>query len=167
MLHDKFLQQGAENLRELIAEFRNCKATILHNAFPHKLRKVSVTMDGLSLRSASCTCKLPALATHHPLAHDVRPIEADDKFRSALCSMHSKTLSQIALHSRRSRKKSLHLQSLQRCHCENSGSPASAYVMRRHYSIMYTQSLHSTNGLLAVGRVGNSLCGLPLYKCNF
>ena len=31
--------------------------------------------------------------------------------------------------------KSLHLQPLQRYYCENSGSPTSACVMRRHYSI--------------------------------
>ena len=48
--------------------------------------------------------------------------------------------------------KSLHLQQLQRCYCESSGSPASAYVIRRHYSITYTQSLQVINGLLAVGR---------------
>ena len=59
--------------------------------------------------------------------------------------------------------KSLHLQPLQRCYCENSGSSASACVMRRHYSITYTQSLHTINGLLAVGRVGNLLCGRPSY----
>ena len=39
--------------------------------------------------------------------------------------------------------------------------------MRRHYSITYTQSLHAINGLLAVGRVGNLLCGrLSYYKRN-
>jgi hypothetical protein len=31
--------------REMTAEFRNCEATILHNAFPHKLHKV-VCNDG-------------------------------------------------------------------------------------------------------------------------
>ena len=56
---------------------------------------------------------------------------------------------------------SLHLQPLQECYCETSGSPASTCVMRRHYSIMYTQSLHATNGLLAVARVGNLLYGRP------
>ena len=57
--------------------------------------------------------------------------------------------------------KSLHLQPLQRRYRENSGSPSSACVMRRHYSITYTQSLHTINGLLAVERVGNLLCGRP------
>ena len=57
--------------------------------------------------------------------------------------------------------KSLQFQPLQQCYCENSGSPASVCVMRRHYSITYTQSLHAINGLLAVGRVGNLLCGHP------
>ena len=36
-------------------------------------------------------------------------------------------------------------------YCENSGSPASSCIMRRHYSIMYTQLLNAINGLLAVG----------------
>ena len=48
----------------------------------------------------------------------------------------------------------LHLQPLQRCYFENSESSASACVMRRHYSIMYTEKLHAINGLLAVGREG-------------
>ena len=55
-------------------------------------------------------------------------------------------------------KKSLHLQPLQWCYCENSGSPASACVMRRRYSITYKQSFHAIYGLLAAGRVGNLLC---------
>ena len=50
--------------------------------------------------------------------------------------------------------KSLHLKPLQRCYCGNSGSPTSACVMRRHYYITYTQSLHAINGLLAVEGVG-------------
>ena len=36
--------------------------------------------------------------------------------------------------------------------------------MRRHYSITHTQLLHTINDLLAVGRVGNLLCGRPSYK---
>ena len=59
--------------------------------------------------------------------------------------------------------KSLHIQPLQRCYCKNSGSPTSACVMRHNYSITYTQSLHAINGLLAVGRVENLLCGRPSY----
>ena len=51
--------------------------------------------------------------------------------------------------------KSLQLQPLQRCYCENSGSPASACVMRRHYCITYTQSLHAINDFQVVGLVGN------------
>ena len=62
--------------------------------------------------------------------------------------------------------KSLHLQPLQRCYCENSGSHASACATKRHYSITYTQSLHTINGLLAVVRVGNLLCGRHSYKVN-
>ena len=51
----------------------------------------------------------------------------------------------------------LHFQPLQWCYFENSGSPASALLYH------YTQSLHAMNGLLAVGRVRNLLCGCPLY----
>ena len=36
--------------------------------------------------------------------------------------------------------KSLHLQPLQRCYFENSGSPASVSVIRRHYFIIYIVS---------------------------
>ena len=39
-----------------------------------------------------------------------------------------------------------------RCNCENSGSPASAYVMGRHYFVTYTHSLHAINGLLKLER---------------
>ena len=53
--------------------------------------------------------------------------------------------------------KSLNLQPLQRCSCENSEVPC-ACVMRRHYSVMHMQSLHTISGLLAVGQVGNLLC---------
>ena len=69
--------------------------------------------------------------------------------------------------------KSLHLQPLQRCFCENSRSPASTCVMRRHYSITYIQSFHSINGLIAVGQVRYLLCERPscqpirlIYHCN-
>ena len=60
--------------------------------------------------------------------------------------------------------KSLHLQPLQRCYSQNSGSPASAFVMRHHYSITYTRSFHIINGLRAVGQVGNLLFGRPSYN---
>ena len=55
--------------------------------------------------------------------------------------------------------RSLQIQPLQRCYCENYGSIAAACVMRRHYSITSMRSLHAINGLLAVERVGNLLCG--------
>ena len=58
---------------------------------------------------------------------------------------------------------SLQLQPLQRCYCANSGSLASAFVMRHHYSIACTQSLFAINCLLAVGRMGNLLCGCTSY----
>ena len=53
--------------------------------------------------------------------------------------------------------KSLHLQPLQRCYCENSESLASECPMRRRYSITYTQSILA----IPVGRVRNLLCGRP------
>ena len=37
MLYDNCVQQGVGNLQEMTAEFHNCEATILHNAFPHKV----------------------------------------------------------------------------------------------------------------------------------
>ena len=55
--------------------------------------------------------------------------------------------------------KRLHLQMLQWCYCENSESPASACVMRRHYSITYRQWLRAINCLRGVRRGGNILCG--------
>ena len=58
---------------------------------------------------------------------------------------------------------SLHLQPLQRCYCGDSGSPASICVMWYHSSITCMQSLHAISGLLAVGRLGNLLCGRPSY----
>ena len=60
--------------------------------------------------------------------------------------------------------KSLHLQPLQRCYCGNLVNPASACVLRRHYSITYTQSLHAIKGLIVEGRVGNLLCGRLSYS---
>ena len=63
--------------------------------------------------------------------------------------------------------KNIQLILLQRCYCENSRSPTSACVMRRHYSNTYTQLLHLINGLLAVGRVGNLLCGRRSYTFVF
>ena len=60
--------------------------------------------------------------------------------------------------------KSLELQPLQLCYCENSGSLASACVMRRHYSVTYMQSLHTINGSVAAGRVGNLLSGCPSFQ---
>ena len=59
--------------------------------------------------------------------------------------------------------KSLYLQPLQRCYSENSGSPAKAFIMWRDYSMTYMQSLREINGLTAVRRVGNLLCGCPSF----
>ena len=92
-----------------------------------------------------------------------RPGTADDVFRSALFSVHPNTLSLMHFTFGGCCNKSLHLQPLQRCYCGNSGSTASACVMRRHYPITYTQSLHAINGFIAVGRVGNLFCGRPSW----
>ena len=51
-----------------------------------------------------------------------------------LCSVHSKPCHRPHFTVGGSWNKSLRLQPLQRCYCENSGSLASACVMRRHYS---------------------------------
>ena len=58
---------------------------------------------------------------------------------------------------------SLQLQPLQRLYYENSGSSASACVMRRHDCITYTQSLDAINGFIAVGQGRNLLCGRLSY----
>ena len=105
VLRDNFWQQGSGNLWGMIPEFRNCAATILHNASPHKLHKV-VRNDGwpptalLIMHMLSTSCKLSVPATHHLLAHYFRPGTTDHEFRLELCSVRSKTLSQSALHSR-------------------------------------------------------------------
>ena len=59
--------------------------------------------------------------------------------------------------------KSRHLEPQQICYSENSGSTVNACVIRGHYSITYTQSLHSINGLLGVVRVENLLFGRLSY----
>ena len=74
-----------------------------------------------------------------------------------------KLLSKTELHSRRVLEYEPPLQPLQRCYCDNSESLASACVMRHHYSITYMQSLHAINDLIAVGQVGNLLCGRISY----
>ena len=64
----------------MTAEFRNCEATILHNAFLNKLHKV-VRNDGkpptalLIMHMLSTCCKLSASETHHVLVHDVQLID--------------------------------------------------------------------------------------------
>ena len=80
MLRENFVQQGAGNLREMTAEFRNSEAMILHNAFPHKLHKIARN-DGqppialLIMHMLSVCCKLSAQATRHLLVHDVRTMD--------------------------------------------------------------------------------------------
>ena len=79
----------------------------------------------------------------------------------ALCIQ--KTLSQTALHRRRELEYEPPPSTAATMLCETSGSPASSCVMRRHYSITYMESLHAINGLPAVGRFGNLICGRPSY----
>jgi hypothetical protein len=107
-----------------------------------------------------------APATHHLLAHDVRPIDpaqltTNFNRRYALCIQKLYHWPHFTVSG--SWNKSLHLQELQRCYCENAGSTISACSMLRHCSITYAQSLRAIYGLLAVGRVGNLLCGRATY----
>ena len=67
------------NKEREMTEFRNCEATIPHNAFPEKIHKV-VRIDewlptALLIMHISTFCKLFAPATRHLLAHDVRTID--------------------------------------------------------------------------------------------
>ena len=151
----------------MTAEFLNCEAKILHNAITQKLHKV-VHNDGwpptalLIMHMLSTCCKLSAPTTHHLLAHGVRPIDLvqlpmNFDRRYALCIKKLYHRSHFTVDG--SWNKSLHLQPLQQCYFENSGSLASACVMRRHYSSMYMQSRHTISGLLAVERAGNLLYG--------
>ena len=59
--------------------------------------------------------------------------------------------------------KNFHPQPLQPCHYENSGNSGRAGILRPHYSMTYTQLVHARTGLLAVGRVGNLICGRSSY----
>jgi hypothetical protein len=107
------------------------------------------------------TCwKLSAPATHHVLAHDVRPIDLAQlpmnfDWRYALCIQKLYHWPHFTVG--RSWNKSLHLQQLQRCYCGNAGNSVSARAMLCHCSTTYVQSLRTIYGLLAVGRVGNLL----------
>ena len=141
----------------MTAELRNCEARILHNnGWPPT-----------ALLQSTC-CKLSGPATHHLLIHDVRSIDlAEFKMnfdRRHALSQSTKPLCFQKLYYRPhftvgvSWNKSLHLQPLQRCYCENSGSPASACVMRCRHSITDTKLLHAIGGLLTVGQVRNLIC---------
>ena len=107
-----------------------------------------VMMDGLQLPSP-CTCSWPAvnclnqrrticllmtlgLYTWHGWRISIGAL---------LCALKNCHRPQLTLGG--SWNKSLHLQSLQRWYCENSGSPASACVMLRHYS--YVNAVASRN----------------------
>ena len=95
------------------------------------------------------------------VAIDLAQLTMNFDRRYALCIQ--KLYCKLHFTVRRCWNKILHLQLLQQCYCDNSGSPTSVCVMRCHYSITYTQSLHTIIGLVAVGRVGNLLCGRPSY----
>ena len=64
-----------------------------------------------------------------------------------LCSVYLKLYHRLHFTVGGNWNKSLHLQLLQRCYCENSGSPASACIMWCRYSVTYMQSLHAINVL--------------------
>ena len=146
MLRDNFVKQGAGNLREMAPEFRNCEATILHNAFPHKLHKV-VRNDGLPptalliMHMLSTCCKLSAPVTHHLLDRDVRPIDLAQltmnfDLRYALCIR--KVYNRPHFIVGGSWNKNIHLN-----RCNND-------------------TMRTLEVPLAVGQVGNLLCRLPL-----
>ena len=123
----------------------------------------------LIMHMLSTSCKLSAPAMHQLFAHDVSPIELAQLMINfdwcyALCIQ--KLYHRTHFTAGRGWNKSLHLQPLQWCYCENSGNCANACVMWHHHSITYMQSLHTINGLLTVGRVGNLLCGHNWYVSN-
>ena len=83
---------------------------------------------------------------------------ADDEFRSALCSVHSKNF--ITDRTSQSAGAGIRASIFNRCNDPTVGSATSACVMRRHYS--HAHAVASCNKrLLAVGRVGNLLRGRP------
>ena len=114
-------------------------------------------------RALSCsktTPRLASCATCSELHIDLAQLTMNFDRRYALCIQ--KLYHKPHFTAWWSFNKSLQLQLLQRCFSENSSSPASACFMWHYYSTTYMQSLHVINGLLAVGRVGNLLCGWPL-----
>ena len=125
---------------EITAKFRYCEATILHNEFPHKLRKV-VRNDGwpdtalLIMHMLSTCCKLSAPATHHLLAHDVRPIDLaqlrmnfDRRYAVCIQNFYHRPHFTVCV----SWNKRRHLQPLKRCYMrtlEVSLLHASCYII--------------------------------------
>ena len=133
MLYKNFVQQKWK----MTAEFRNCKAMILHNAFQHKLHKV-VHNDGwppttlLTMHMLSTCCELSASAMHYLLVHDVRPIDLaqltinfDRCYALCIQDFYHRLHFTVGWNW----NKSLRLQVLQRCYCENLGSPANACII--------------------------------------
>ena len=139
VFRENFVQQGV-NMWEITAKFRYCEATILHNEFPHKLRKV-VRNDGwpdtalLIMHMLSTCCKLSAPATHHLLAHDVRPIDLaqlrmnfDRRYAVCIQNFYHRPHFTVCV----SWNKRRHLQPLKRCYMrtlEVSLLHASCYII--------------------------------------
>ena len=87
---------------------------------------------------------------------DYRPGIADDEFRSARCSMHSKTLSLTELNFQRVLE--------WKPPTSNAATMLLRELGKSHYAtsfITYTQSLHTINGVKTVVRGGNLICGRP------
>ena len=87
-----------------------------------------------------------------------------DELRLAPCSVHSKTLSQTALDRWWEMEKEPPTSTTATMIMLELGK--SHYCMCHVASLLYHvhASLHAINGLLAVGGVGNLLCGPPHYK---
>ena len=83
---------------------------------------------------------------------------ADGEFRSAMCSVQpiQKDFHRLNFTVDGSWNTSLRVQPLQRYYCENSGSPASACVMRRHYSY-HVHAVASRNKLFTSCKTSGKL----------
>ena len=137
VLSDNSVQQEVGNLQEMTAE--------LHNLFLHNFQKV-VRNDGWTLTAflimhmLSTCCKLSPPVMNQLLAHAARPVDLaqltmnfDQRYALCVHKLYHRPHFTVG----GSLNKSLHLQPLQWCYCENLGSLASACVMLHRYSIMY------------------------------
>ena len=95
VLSDNLVQQGYRYLRKMSAQIRNREATVLHHALLHKLNKIIIDkrrspIAFFIMNTLTTFGKLPTLATHNLLTHDIRPIDLIEltmnfNWRNALC----------------------------------------------------------------------------------